>query len=128
MRRLISCHRTRWGLIALLAILSASTLWATTAGRLHCPIASGEPLAGQVFAPEVLLRTELLVPQASDATGIDIRTEALTRIGASDYHDHGYTGQDVKVAVIDAYFDGYTDRIRDGELPATLVTRPWEVN
>lgn len=52
-----------------------------------------------------------------------VQTEALRKIGASEYHTHGFTGEGVKVAIIDASFGGLTPRIQAGELPLTLIKR-----
>lgn len=51
-----------------------------------------------------------------------VYTEVLDQIGATEYHAHGFLGQNVRVAIIDTQFDGYTDRIDVGELPSNTIT------
>lgn len=63
-----------------------------------------------------------ITPRASN-TGDHIQTEALTLIGASEYHAAGYRGAGVKVAVIDENFEDIAERITEGELPAGIITR-----
>lgn len=50
-------------------------------------------------------------------------TEGFAEIGASEYHASNYTGDGVKVAVIDTEFNGWQDRVTEGELPSSLVTK-----
>jgi ligand-binding sensor domain-containing protein len=120
MRRLSSRRQIRWGFLALLAILCASPLWVLLADT----VALQRPLASdQALAREVLPRADRAIPRARGPQGSTVQSEALARIGITEYHAHGYTGRGVKVAVIDEHFDGYADGIRDGELPADLVTR-----
>ena len=68
-----------------------------------------------------VLSAEVAVQPIGD--GRAIHTEALTLIGAEEYHAAGYLGAGVKVAVIDANFEGIADRIAEGELPVNLITR-----
>jgi len=42
---------------------------------------------------------------------------------AAAWHEDGYTGKDVKVAVIDGGFEGLAERQAEGELPANVVTQ-----
>ncbi len=57
-----------------------------------------------------------------------VHTEVLHQIGATEYHARGYLGQGVRVAIIDNQFDGYSDRIRLGELPSNTLTLYFDEN
>jgi subtilisin family serine protease len=48
--------------------------------------------------------------------------EELEASGAPGWHARGFTGEDVKVAIIDGGFAGYTSRQASGDLPANVVT------
>jgi len=50
-----------------------------------------------------------------------VTSEGVSLTGAIDYHDAGYTGQGVKVAVIDSGFKGLSDARNNGELPSVLT-------
>ncbi len=54
---------------------------------------------------------------------VPARPDALTPIGATEYHAQGHTGAGVVVAVIDTDFAGWDTLVRAGALPADLVTR-----
>ena len=49
--------------------------------------------------------------------------EGVAASGASVWHADGFTGQSVKVAVIDFGFTGYATRQAQGDLPASLTPR-----
>jgi len=51
-----------------------------------------------------------LIPVAVESEGVDLT-------GADTYHNAGYTGSNVKVAVVDVGFDGLSTAISRGELP-----------
>ncbi len=75
---------------------------------------------------EVQTRSSVLAAEVEPSLrsqGEHVHTEALTLIGASEYHAAGILGAGVKVAVIDENFAGLADRIAEGELPADLITR-----
>lgn len=57
-----------------------------------------------------------------------VATEALPKIGATEYHTNGYDGNGAKVAVIDIQYEGLTDRINEGELPSNMVTKYFFAN
>jgi len=48
-------------------------------------------------------------------------SEGVSLTGASIYHSAGYTGQGVKVAIIDLGFAGVSSAISNGELPGDVV-------
>jgi Tol biopolymer transport system component len=52
-----------------------------------------------------------------------ITSEGIPVIHADDWHTAGYTGTNIKIAILDGGFDGYTDRIDEGELPSNLITQ-----
>ncbi len=51
----------------------------------------------------------------------DVVSEGVSLTGASTYHSAGYTGGNVKVAVIDLGFAGLSDAISSGELPSSVI-------
>ncbi|MGH2740497.1 MAG: S8 family serine peptidase, partial [Actinomycetota bacterium] len=55
-------------------------------------------------------------PQAVTGEGVGVT-------GADDWHGRGFTGDGVKVAIVDGGFAGFTDRQTEGDLPAGLTTR-----
>jgi len=50
-----------------------------------------------------------------------VLTEALVKTGAAEYHLRGYTGQGVKIAIVDTQFDELDEAIATGELPPDTV-------
>jgi hypothetical protein len=52
-----------------------------------------------------------------------VHTEALHKIGATEYHSRGHIGEGVKVAVIDDEFKGWQMRVQMGELPTSVITQ-----
>ncbi len=50
-----------------------------------------------------------------------VESEGVGLIGASDWHDQGYTGAGVKVGILDGGFAGYEDLL-GSELPSTVDT------
>ncbi|GAI90146.1 unnamed protein product, partial [marine sediment metagenome] len=54
---------------------------------------------------------------------LGVISEGVELTGASDYHDSGYKGQDIKVAVIDIGFNNLTNSRNNGELPETVITK-----
>jgi len=53
---------------------------------------------------------------------LQIQSEGVPLINADDWQTTGFTGNGVKVGIIDVGFSGYTIRQSQGELPATLHT------
>jgi subtilisin family serine protease len=51
-----------------------------------------------------------------------VTSEGVSLTGAIDYHNAGYTGQGVKVAIIDAGFKGLSDAQNNGDLPSEVYT------
>jgi subtilisin family serine protease len=95
-------------------------------------------LGGQVetaYGPwtQILLPVEAL-PALADTAGVRfvrrpwlpslaVMSEGVAVTGADEWQDVGYTGQSVKVGVLDVGFLGYTNRISEGELPSDVITR-----
>ncbi|MFC1558761.1 S8 family serine peptidase, partial [candidate division KSB1 bacterium] len=52
----------------------------------------------------------------------DVISEGVYKIDADEFHNAGYTGNGVKIAIIDAGFNGYSDLL-GSELPSTVVTK-----
>ena len=52
----------------------------------------------------------------------DIVSQGVKVIGASEYHEKGYSGKGVKIAVIDGGFSGYS-ALLGYELPNTVITK-----
>lgn len=57
-----------------------------------------------------------------DVDDLDVVSEGLADIQASLWHGAGFDGSGMKVAILDSYFDDYTDRQAAGELPGALTT------
>lgn len=55
-------------------------------------------------------------------------TEGVSDIGADIWHDDGHDGSGVKLAIVDLGFDGYDQRIAEGELPSDVVTRSFRTD
>ena len=85
----------------------------------HCP----DCLLEIETTARILQAQAASTPATPRADGRRVRTEALPLIGASEYHAAGILGAGVKVAVIDEHFAGLAERIAEGELPPTLITR-----
>jgi subtilisin family serine protease len=51
----------------------------------------------------------------------DVVSEGVNLTGASTYHSAGFTGGNVKVAVIDLGFAGLSDALSHGELPSSVI-------
>ncbi len=58
----------------------------------------------------------------STAAPLAIISEGVSLIGADVWHQAGFRGQGVKIAVLDAGFQGYEERIDQKELPAEVIT------
>jgi hypothetical protein len=54
-----------------------------------------------------------------------VTSQGVGLTGADDFHDAGYYGQGVKVAVIDLGFDGYTEARAAGELANVVYTHDY---
>lgn len=52
----------------------------------------------------------------------EVVSEGVAVINANEWHTAGYTGDGVKIAILDMGFAGYTTRQSEGELPATVAT------
>jgi hypothetical protein len=50
-------------------------------------------------------------------------SQGVALIGADEWQAESFTGAGVKVAILDAGFQGYTERQAEGELPASLVVK-----
>jgi subtilisin family serine protease len=57
-----------------------------------------------------------------------VTSEGVSLTGAIDYHNAGYTGQGVKIAVIDAGFKGLSDAQNNGDLPYDVHTYDFPSN
>ncbi len=60
---------------------------------------------------------------ASPVAPSAVFSEGVALVGADAWHQAGYRGQGVKIAVLDAGFQGYEERIQQGELPADVITQ-----
>ena len=63
---------------------------------------------------------ELRLPEASQPEAGQVEGEGVNLIGADEWHTAGYTGQGVKVAILDGGFKGY-ESLLGSELPDTVV-------
>ncbi len=56
-------------------------------------------------------------------TVLGVTSEGVDLVGASDYHQSGYKGQGVRVAIIDIGFHNLTNSINHNELPDNVIHR-----
>ncbi|RME47526.1 MAG: hypothetical protein D6791_05665, partial [Chloroflexi bacterium] len=56
------------------------------------------------------------------AAPLAIISEGVSLVGADAWHQAGFRGQGVKIAVLDAGFRDYEARIGQGELPTDVIT------
>ena len=76
----------------------------------------------QLTQMEHIIRLELPVPRRSDALLADgVGGEGLSVTGADAWHAAGFTGQSIRIGVLDLGFDGYR-RLLGTELPETVVS------
>jgi len=54
-----------------------------------------------------------------------VQSEGVQLTGASGYHNKGYKGENVKIAVIDSGFMGLAAAQTAGELPTTVITKDY---
>jgi hypothetical protein len=64
----------------------------------------------------------LLPAGRSSAAPLAIISEGVSQMGADAWQQASLRGQGVKIAVLDAGFRGYDERIQQGELPASVIT------
>jgi subtilisin family serine protease len=132
---------------AMLAIRPTSLATASS-GRIRVVIETSNPalaresvraLGGQVERTAAGLVQALVTPRAETAlagkAGVDrvrppyaqiqtaVSGEEVGGALAAAWHEKGFTGKGVKVAVIDGGFKGLADRQASGDLPANVVTQ-----
>jgi hypothetical protein len=78
------------------------------------PIDMLTAVADTVNGVSFMKTPDKLIPVAVESEGVDLT-------GAYTYHNEGYSGSGVKVAVIDVGFDDLSSAISNGELPADVV-------
>jgi len=88
---------------------SADNVW-----KARVPITMLATIADTVEGVSFIKLPDRPIPLAIESEGVGLT-------GASIYHSAGYTGSDVKVAVIDLGFAGLSSAISDSELPNTVV-------
>ncbi|MHB1317383.1 MAG: S8 family peptidase [Anaerolineae bacterium] len=95
--------------------------------------ASPEELVPACLAPQAVTNVADVAeeisshgPNSAQVDGIteagSVQTEALAAMGATDWHEAGFFGRDVKVGVIDLGYAGYPDLLGT-ELPSQVATR-----
>jgi hypothetical protein len=62
------------------------------------------------------------IRQPYDCLLSSVTSEGVQLINADDWQNAGYTGTNVKLAILDLGFSGYTARQSEGELPASITT------
>ena len=81
-----------------------------------------DALFEQLTQMEHIIRLELPAPRGSDAARVDgIQGEGVSITGAEEWHTAGYTGQAIRIGVLDLGFDGYR-RLLGTELPESVVS------
>jgi len=82
--------------------------------RAKVPIDMLTTVADEVNGVSFMKAPDKLIPVTITSEGVDLT-------GADTYHNAGYDGSGVKVAVIDVGFAGLSSAISGGELPADVV-------
>jgi len=54
---------------------------------------------------------------------LSVTSEGFSKINTNIYHNLNYKGQNIKIAIIDTGFYGYTQAQSNGDLPFTLTTK-----
>ncbi|MEJ2734448.1 MAG: S8 family serine peptidase [Anaerolineae bacterium] len=81
-----------------------------------------DALFEQLTQMEHIIRLELPAPHQSDAARADgVRGEGVSVTGAEEWHTAGFTGQSIRVGVLDLGFDGYRSLLGT-ELPEAVVS------
>jgi pSer/pThr/pTyr-binding forkhead associated (FHA) protein/subtilisin family serine protease len=81
-----------------------------------------DTLFEQLTQMEHIIRLELPAPHQSDAARADgVRGEGVSVTGAEEWHTAGFTGQSIRVGVLDLGFDGYRSLLGT-ELPEDVVS------
>jgi len=79
---------------------------------------------------EHVIRIRTPYSSVRDAS-LPLKIESLPVIGVGEWHNAGFTGKGIKIAILDGGFDGYRDLL-GSELPASVITRSfvsgWEVD
>jgi subtilisin family serine protease len=81
--------------------------------RAEVPIDMLTTIADTVKGISFIKTPDKLIPVAVESEGVDLT-------GADTYHNAGYTGSGVNVAVIDVGFVGLSSAINNGELPGNV--------
>jgi len=81
--------------------------------RAEVPIDMLTAIADTVKGVSFIKTPDKLIPVAVESEGVDLT-------GADTYHNAGYTGSGVNVAVIDVGFVGLSSAINNGELPGNV--------
>jgi pSer/pThr/pTyr-binding forkhead associated (FHA) protein len=80
-----------------------------------------DALFEQLTQMEHIIRLELPAPRRGDAVLLDsTKGEGVSVTGAKAWHDAGYSGQSVRVGVLDLGFDGYPSLL-GSDLPENVV-------
>jgi pSer/pThr/pTyr-binding forkhead associated (FHA) protein/subtilisin family serine protease len=81
-----------------------------------------DALFQQLSQMQHIIRLELPAPHRLDAVPAQgVRGEGLSITGADRWHAAGFTGQSLRIGVLDLGFDGYRDLLGT-DLPETVVT------
>ena len=80
-----------------------------------------DALFEQLTQMEHVIRLELPLPKRSDGV-LRIEGEGVAIVGADEWHAAGFTGQSIRIGVLDLGFDGYRDLLGT-ELPASVVAK-----
>jgi pSer/pThr/pTyr-binding forkhead associated (FHA) protein/subtilisin family serine protease len=81
-----------------------------------------DALFEQLTQMEHIIRLELPAPRQSDAVLADgIQGEGVSITGAEEWHAAGFTGQSIRVGILDLGFDGYRSLLGT-ELPESVVS------
>ncbi|MBI4320775.1 MAG: S8 family serine peptidase [Chloroflexi bacterium] len=112
----------------LVTVKQDSRALGTSFGSLVC-LTSSRALRAVILAPVVVLLaigsdTRLSLPAIPQA----VTSEGVSRVGADAWHNAGFRGDGVKVAVVDEGFGGWRQRQEEGNLPSTVITRTFRAD
>ncbi len=87
-------------------------------------------LPGKPFSDMVSVESRLNLPNflqkrenSLEQISLAITSQGVELTRASDYHNSGYKGQNIKVAVVDTGFANLTNSQNHGELPSNIITK-----
>ncbi len=76
-------------------------------------------------APEISPQKTKVLEKISDSKKISNLSEIIQKIGVEKFHQSGFCGSGIKVAILDNGFQGLDDSIKNGDLPQGTNIEPF---